>query len=80
MQLRRTTITINKSMLKTNRIIKDMKAVDMSTGSTTIGEDMEVEVDSLGIVTTGHVVPSSVSHAIKKVIDMHTSHIRTKPI
>ena len=76
----RTTITVREAMLKTNRIIKDMKAVDMSAGSTTVGEDREVEVDSLGITTTNHVVPSSVSHAIKKVIDLQTAHTRTKPI
>ena len=67
-------------MIKTNRIIKDMKAVDMSTGSTTVVEDMEVEVDSLGIVTIDHVSPSNVLHAIKKVIDMQTAHTRTETI
>ena len=80
MQLRRTTITISEAMLKTNRIIKDTKVVDMSAGSTTVMEDMEVEVDSLGIETTDHVGPSSVSHAIKKVIDMQTTHTRIEPI
>ena len=73
-------ITISEAMLKTNRIIKDTKAVDMSASSTTIMEDMEVEVDSLGIVTTNHVDPSSVSHATKKVIDMQTAHTRIKLI
>ena len=48
-------ITISEAMLKTNRIIKDTKAVDMSAGSTTVVEDMEVEVDSLGIRTTDHI-------------------------
>ena len=67
-------------MLKMNRIIKGTKVVDMSIGSTTDMEDMEVEVDSLGIATTDHISPSNVSHAIKKVIDMHNSHIRTEPI
>ena len=37
----------------------------MRNGSTTIMEDMEVEVDSLGIATTDHVGPSNVSRAIK---------------
>ena len=69
-----------ETMHKTNRIIKDTKVVDMSTISTTIVEDMEVKVDSLGIMTTDHVIPSSVSHAIKKVIDMQTAHTRKKPI
>ena len=52
----------------------------MSAGLTTVVEDMEVDVDSLGIATTDHVGPSSVSHAIKKVIDMQTAHTRTKLI
>ena len=64
-------------MFKTNRIIKAMKVFDMSTGSKSDEEDMEVEVDSLGIARTDHVGPSSVSHAIKKVIDMQTAHTRT---
>ena len=57
-----------------------MKFVDMTIGSTTIVEDMEVEVGSLGIMTIDHVVPSSVSHAIKKVTDMQTAHTRIEPI
>ena len=65
-------------MLKVNRIIKGTMVVDMSAGSTTDGEDMEVEVDSLGIVTTDHVGPSNVSRATKKVTDMQTVHTRTK--
>ena len=73
----KTTITISEAMLKTNRIIKYMKVVDMSTGMTTDVEDMEVEVNSLGIMTTDHVDPSSVSHDIKKVTDMQTGYIRT---
>ena len=80
MQLHRTTITTSDAMIKTNRIIKDMKAVDMSASSTTIVDDMEVEVDSWGIVTINHVGPSSVLDAIKKVINMQTVHTRTKPI
>ena len=67
-------------MIKTNQIIKDMKAVNMSASSKTIMEDMEFEVDSLGIATIDHVIPSSVLHAIKKVIDMQTTHTRTEPI
>ena len=67
-------------MIKMNRIIKDMKAVDMSIGSTTVMEDMEVEVDSLGIVTIDHVGPSNVLHATKKVIDMQTAHTRIELI
>ena len=64
-------------MIKTSQIIKDMKAVDMSAGSTTIMEDMEIEDDFLEITTIDHVSPSSVSHAMKKVIDMQIAHKRT---
>ena len=80
MQLHRTMITTSEVMIKMNQTIKDMKAVDMSVGLTTVVEDMEVEVDSMGIMTIDHVGPSSVLHAIKKVIDMWISHTRTKPI
>ena len=80
MQLHRTTIETSEAMLKTNRIIKDMKAIDMSAGSTNFVEDMEVEVNSLGIMTTDHVGPSNVSRATKKVIDTQTSHTRIEPI
>ena len=60
----------NETMHKTTRIIKYTKVVDTSTTMTTDVEDMEVEVDSLGIVTSNHIDPSNVSHATKKVIDM----------
>ena len=60
----------NETMHKMTRIIKDMKVVDMSVGSTTVREDMEVEVDSLGIETTDHVGPSNVSHVTRKNNDM----------
>ena len=42
-------IMINKTMLKMNRIMKGTKVIYMSVGSTTDVEDMEVEVDSLGL-------------------------------
>ena len=61
---------INKTMLKTNRIIKGTKVVNMSDSSTTDVEEMEVKVDSLGIATPDHVGPSNVSHVTKKDIDM----------
>ena len=57
-------------MIKINQIIKDMKAVDMSIGSTTVVEDMEVEDDFLEIMTINHDSPSSVLHATKKAIAM----------
>ena len=63
-------------MLKVNKIIKGMMVIDKSTGSTTEVEDMEVEVNSMGIVTTDHVDPSNVSHATKKFTDIQTTHTR----
>ena len=60
----------NEIMHKTTRIIKDMKVVDTNAASITDVEDMEVEVDSLGIETTDHVSPSNVSHVTRKDIDM----------
>ena len=63
-----------------NQRSNDQNVAVMSAGSTTIVEDMEVEVDSLGIMTIDHVGPSNVLHAIKKVIDMQTSHTRKEPI
>ena len=65
-------------MCKTIKIIKGMKVIDISTGSTTDVEDMEVEVDYLGIVTTDHAGPSNVSRATKKDTDMQTVHTRTE--
>ena len=38
---------ISETMRKTNIIIKGMKVIDMSAGSTTEVEDIEVKVDSL---------------------------------
>ena len=64
-------------MIKTSQIIKDMKAVDMSAGSTTIMEDMEVEDDFLEIVTIDHDDPSNALHDTKKDIAMQTAHTRT---
>ena len=55
-----------------------MKVVDTNTASTTDVEDMEVEVDSLGIETTNHVSPSNVSHVTRKDTDMQTVHTRTE--
>ena len=79
MQLHRTMITTNEEMIKMNQTIKDMKAINMSVGSTTVVEDMEVEVNSLGITTTDHVGPSSVSHATTKVTDMQAACTKTGP-
>ena len=59
-----------------NQIIKDMKVVDMSTGSTTVVEGLEAEDDFLEITTIDHDDPSSALHATKKDIAMQTSHTR----
>ena len=67
---------ISETMHKMNRIIKGTKVVDMSANSTTNMEDMEVEVDSLGITRTDHVGPSNVSCATKKDTNMQTVRIR----
>ena len=69
---------ISETMLKTNKIIKGMKVVDMSAGSTTNVEDMEVEVDSLGIMTTNHIIASNVSHVTRKDTDMQIVHSKTR--
>ena len=60
-----------------NQIIKDMKAIDMSTGSTIFREDMEVEDDFMEITTIDHDDPSSSLHVTKRDIAMQTIHTRT---
>ena len=57
-------ITPSESMIKTSQIIKDMKVVNMSTGLTTVVEDMEVEDDFLEITTINHNDPSSALHVL----------------
>ena len=57
-------------MIKTTQIIKDMKAFDMSAGSTTIVEDMEVEDNFFEIATIDNDDPSNDLHATKKAITM----------
>ena len=54
-----------------------MKVVGMNTGSTIIVEDLEVEDDTLEIVSIDHDDQSNVLHAIKKETDMRTVHIKT---
>ena len=63
-------------MIKTSQIIKDMKAVNMSVGLTTVVEDMEVEDGFLEIVTIDHDDPSSALHATQKDIAIQTVHMR----
>ena len=76
MQSCRIIITFQGVMIKMSGIIKDMKDVDMSTGSTTIMEDMEVEDDFLEITTIDHDNPSSALHVTKRDIAMQTVHTR----
>ena len=61
-------------------MVKDMMVDDMSTGSKIDVQDMEEEVDSLGIETTDQADLSSASHVIKRDIDTQTVHIRTELI
>ena len=49
-----------------NQAIDNMKAVDMSSSLTTIVEDLEVEGDSLEIVTIDHDDQSNVLHVCYK--------------
>ena len=80
MQSHRTMITFQGTMIKMNQIIKDMKDVDMSSGSTTVMEDMEVEGDFLEIATIDHDDPSSALHVIKKDTATQTIHTRIELI
>ena len=67
-------------MIKMNQIIKDMKVVGMSAGSTTVVGDMEVDDNFLEIVTIDYDNPSSSLHVIKKEIATHTVHTRIELI
>ena len=51
---------------------------DMSSDTTIDEEAMEEEVDSLGIVTSDHVDPSSALPIIRRDIGMQTVHIKTE--
>ena len=64
-------------MRKTTKIIKGMKVISTNARLKTDVEDMEVEVDSLGIKTTNHIGPSNVSHVTRKGTDTQTIHTRT---
>ena len=63
-------------MIKMSQIIKDMKVIEMSVGSTTIVEDMEIEDDFLEIATINHDDPSSALHATKKAITTQIVHTK----
>ena len=64
---------------KTYQTIDNMKAADTNTDSTTVVEDLEVEDDSLEIVTIDHNVRFNASHAIKKDTSMWIVHTKTEP-
>ena len=55
-----------------------MKVEDMSAVMTINVEDMEVEVDSLGIETIDHVNPSNVLHVIRRDTSMQSVYTRTE--
>ena len=59
-----------------NKVTNSVKVEDMSVGMTIVVEDLEVEVDSMEIGTIDHGDPSSVLHAINKVIVMQSVHIK----
>ena len=80
MQSHRTMTTLQGTMNRMNQIIKDMKDVDMSVGSTTVMGDMEVEDGFLEIATIDHNDPSSALHATKRDIAMLTAHTRIELI
>ena len=63
-------------MNKTYQKIDNMKAIDMNLGSTTIVEDLEVEDDSLEIVTVDHDGGFNASHAINKDTGMRIVHTK----
>ena len=67
-------------MIKMSWIIKDMEAVDMSTYSIIVVEDMEAKDDFLEIATIDHDDPSSALHATKKDTATQTVHRRIELI
>ena len=67
-------------MIKMNRIIKDMKVIDTSVGSTIVVENLEVEDDFFEIVTIDHNNPSNALHVIKKDTTTQNAHTRIELI
>ena len=66
-------------MNKMYQTMDNMKVVDTNADWKIIMEDLEVEDDSLEIVTIDHDDRFNASHALKKDIGMWTVHIKTKP-
>ena len=60
-----------------NQAIDNMKVVDTSVDSTTVVEDLEVEDDSLEIVTINHDDQYNVLHPIKNDSGMQYVLIKT---
>ena len=65
------------TMNKMNQAIDNMKVVDTSVDSTTVVEDLEVEDDSLEIVTINHDDQYNVLHPIKNDSGMQYVLIKT---
>ena len=65
------------TMNRMYQAINAMKAIDTSASSTIVMEDLEIEDDSLEIVTVNHDDQSNVLHAIKKDTGMRILHIKT---
>ena len=66
-----------RKIILMTRTGNDMKADDMSTGTTIDGKGTEDEGDSSGIVTYDRVNPPSALYVIKKGTDTQTVHTRT---
>ena len=62
------------------RMVTDTMVDDMSADTTFDTQATEEEVNSLRIVTTYRVDPSSASHVIKRVIGTQTVHTRIELI
>ena len=65
------------TMNKMNQAIDNMKVVDTSVDSTTVVEDLEVEDDSMEIVTINHDDQYNVLHPIKNDSGMQYVLIKT---
>ena len=61
-------------------MVRDMMVDDMRAGMTIDVEATKEEVNSLGIVTTDRVDPSSALHVIRRDISMQTVRIKTELI
>ena len=69
---------MSKTIYQMIRMVRDMMFDHISTSTKINEEATEEEVDSLGIVTTDNVDPSSALHVTRRDISMQTVHIKTK--